>query len=171
MARRGTFSDMRALVAKMAEYRTFLNSGVKQHGTLAIHSTPEQFKTTTPLIWHAGGMQFTKAPTTGLAFSAAHPVTASKFGIILIQASNDGLNTITTKIPGATQTTTMAYNSAPLALAAKPAPDAGKTEVGYIAIAADSGGWTAITDDLTDGSDLTTATFVDATVSAIPAAL
>jgi hypothetical protein len=167
--RKGAFSDIRALVAKVAEYRTYLNNAVLQHGTLAIDATPERFKTTTVLIWRRNGMQFSKAAATGIQFTAAHPVTASKFGIILIQVNDAG--TIATKIPGATQTTTMAYDSAPLALAALPAADSGYIAIGYIAIANNAGAWTANTDDLTAASDVTSATFVDATVTAVPAAL
>lgn len=169
MARKGFYADVRAARAKIDDFRTWLNNVVLQHGTLAIDAVPEKFKTTTVFIWRRNGIQFSKAATTALVFTAAHPVTASKFGIILVQINDAG--TISTKIPGATQTTTMAYDSAALALAALPAPDAGNTVMGYIAIANNAGTWTANTDDLTDGSDLTTATFVDATVSTIPAAL
>lgn len=169
LLRKGSFSTIRQIVTFVNALRSYLLTGVVQHGTLAVHSTAEQFRTTTVLYWRRNGIQFTKAATAALTFTANHPVTASKFGIILVQINDAG--TISTKIPGATQTTTMAYNTAPLALAALPAVDAGNTMIGYIAIAADSGGWTANTDDLTDGSDLTTATFVNATVVTSPAAL
>jgi hypothetical protein len=169
MARRGAFSTLRSILSAINDVLTYQTSALLQHGTLAIHSTPEQFKTTTVAYWRRGNIQFSKAATTGLTFSAAHPVTASKFGIVLVQVNDAG--TISTKIPGATQTTTMAYDSAPLALAALPAVDAGNVALGYIAIANNAGAWTANTDDLTDGSDVTTATFVNATVSTAPAAL
>lgn len=125
-------------------------------GTLAIHSTPEQFKTTSTALFRIGGVQLTKAATTGLTFSSAHVVTASKFGVILIQVNAAG--TIGTKVP----TSPQAYADAPTALAALPQPDAGNVSLGYIAIAAKAATWTANTDDMTNGSDLTTATFVDA---------
>jgi hypothetical protein len=167
--RKGYYNDQRAARTKIGEFRTWLSSGILQIGTLTIDAVPEKFKTTTVLYWKRNGIQFTKAATTALAFTAAHPVTASKFGIILVQITDAGV--VSTKIPGATQTTTMAYNSAALALAALPAVDTGNTAIGYIAIAADSGGWTAITDDLTNASDLTTATFVDVAAATFPAAL
>lgn len=129
-------------------------------GTLAIHSTPEQFKTTATAYFKIGNVQYTKTAATGLTFTAGHVVTASKFGIILVQVNAAG--TVSTKVPAATQ----AYNTAVLARAALPAPDAGKVALGYIAIANNAGDWTANTDDLTDGSDLTTATFVDGTEEA-----
>lgn len=169
MGRKGWYADVRAARAKIDEMRTYLLSGILQVGTLAIDAVPEKFKTTTTLIWRRNGMQFSKAAETAIVFSAAHPVTASKFGIVLVQVTDAGV--ISTKIPGATQTTAMAYNSAPLALAALPAADAGKTAIGYIAIANNAGDWTANTDDLTDGSDVTTATFVDLTAATFPAAL
>ncbi len=175
-ARKGFHAELRALrteldaaVTKVNAFRTYLSNGVLQIGTLTIDAVAEKFKTTTVTVWRRVGIQFAKEATTALVFTAAHVVTASKFGIVLVQISDAG--TISTKTPGATQTTAMAYNTAPLALAALPAVDAGNTVIGYIAIANNAGTWTANTDDLTDGSDLTTATFVDATAATIPAAL
>lgn len=168
-ARKGYYRAFRDLESKVGEVRDYLESGVVQHGTLTIDAVPEKFKTTTTTIWRRNGMQFSKAATTALVFSAAHPVTASKYGIILVQIDDAG--TITTKIPGATQTTTMAYDTAPLALAAKPAVTAGNTEIGYIEIANNAGAWTANTDDLTAASDVTSATFVNATAATFPTAL
>lgn len=124
-------------------------------GTLAIHSTPEQFKTTTTALYRIAAAQYSKAAATALTFTAAHTVTASKFGCILVQVNAAG--TVSTKVVSATQ----AHNTAALALAALPAPDAGNVALGYIAIANNAGDWVANTDDLTNGSDLTTATFVD----------
>ena len=130
-------------------------------GDLAIYSTPEQFKTAKTAVYLINGISHTKAATNALAFSAAHVISATKFGVVLIQINAAG--TIATKVPSATQ----AYNSAPLALAALPSADAGNVALGYIAIAAGAGAWTAITDDLTNGSDVTTAAFVDATESTL----
>lgn len=149
--------------------RDLMPNGLLQHGTLAIDAVPEKFRTTTVTYWRRNGIQFSKAATTALVFTAAHPVTANKYGIILVQINDAG--TISTKIPGATQTTPMAYNSAALALAALPAVDAGNQKLGYIAIANNAGDWTANTDDLTDGSDLATATFVNESVTATPSLL
>jgi len=131
-------------------------TGLVAKGTLAIHSTPEQFKTTATAIYRVNGAQYTKSAATGLTFTAAHVVTANKYGVVLVQVNAAG--TVSTKVPGATQ----AYNTAALALAALPAPDANNVPLGYIAIANNAGDWTANTDDLTNGSDVTTATFVDA---------
>lgn len=124
---------------------------------LAIHSTPEQFKTTLRFVGRLNGETFGKAATTALTFTAAHVVTASKFGIVLVQITPAGV--VSTKCPGATQTTAMAYNTAALALAALPAVDAGNVAMGYIAIANNTGDWTGNTDDLTAASDVTSATF------------
>jgi Na+/H+ antiporter NhaB len=128
-------------------------SAVMYPAGLAIHSTPEQFKTTNRFVGRLNGETFGKAATTALTFTAAHVVTASKFAVILVQITPAGV--ISTKVPASTQ----AYNSAALALAALPAPDAGNVAMGYIAIAAKAATWTANTDDLTNGSDLTTAAF------------
>lgn len=158
---------LRLTAAELAS--DLLPNGILQGAGLAIDAVPEKFKTTTVLYWRRLGIQFTKAATTALTFTAAHPVSSSKFGIILVQISDTG--TVSTKIPGATQTTAMAYNTAALALAALPAVDAGNTRIGYIAIAAKAALWTANTDDMTNGSDLTTATFVSEAALANPAAL
>lgn len=132
-------------------------NGVLAPAGLAIDTVPEKFKTTLRFVGRYSGETFPKAATTAIVFSAAHVVTASKFGIVLIQITPAG--TISTKCPGATQTTAMAYNTAALALAALPAVDAGNVAVGYIAIANNAGDWTANTDDLTAASDITSATF------------
>jgi hypothetical protein len=136
-------------------------NGLYDIATLAISATAEKFKTTTTAAIKIDGVQYTKSATDNLTFTAAHAVTANKFGIILIQMNAAG--TISTKVPGATQ----AYNTALLALAALPDADANNVALGYIAIANNAGDWTANTDDLTDGSDLTTATFVNATPVAV----
>lgn len=167
--REGYYADQRTHKAKTNELRSWLYASVLQHGTLAIHSTAEQFKTTTVFVWRRNGIQFTKAATDALTFTAAHVVTASKYGIVLVQINDAG--TISTKCPGATQTTAMAYDTAAEALAALPSVDAGNVAMGHIAILNNAGTWTANTDDLTNGSDLATATFVNATVTAFPAAL
>lgn len=126
-------------------------------GGLAIHTTAEQFKTAAVAEYLVNRRYKTKAATNALTFTAAHVVTASLYGIILVQINAAG--TISTKVPSSTQ----AYTSAALALAALPTPDTDNVPLGYIAIANNAGDWTANTDDLTNGSDLTTATFTDLT--------
>lgn len=158
---RNSLALVNELQTNYAALRTAMADGLLAIGTLAVDATAEKFKTTTTAAYRISGIQYVKAAATAIAFTAAHPVTASKFGAILVQINAAG--TVSTKISGATQTTTQAYDSSALAIAALPAVTAGNVALGYIVIEADSGGWTAITDDLTDASDLTTATFVDAT--------
>ncbi|MEO7889175.1 MAG: hypothetical protein ABIW19_04150, partial [Vicinamibacterales bacterium] len=138
-----TLSSSRVLAA--------VQDGVLQHGTLAIDAVPEKFKTTTAAYWRRNGIQFTKAATTALVFTLNHIITASTFGIVLVQITDAGV--IATKVPATTQ----AYATAALALAALPAVDAANVALGYIAIANNAGDWTANTDDLTAASDVTTA--------------
>lgn len=132
--------------------------------TLAIHSTPEQYAGGA-MRARVSGLFVEKAAATAQTFTAAHVITASKHGIVMVQLGTGG--TYTTKVPAATQ----AYDSAALALAAGLAlsPDADKVFVGYILIANNTGDWTANTDDLTDGSDVTTATFVNLAATAVTA--
>lgn len=138
-----------------------LSNALILDGDLAIHSVAEQFKTSKTAVYLINGISYTKAATTALTFSAAHVITASKFGVILVQINAAG--TISTKVPVSPQ----AYNDAPTALAALPSVDAGNVALGYIAIANNAGDWTANTDDLTDGSDVTTAAFNDASQSTL----
>lgn len=129
---------------------------------LAIDAVPEKYKLiTNTVIYNVYGVPCSKAPATAIAFTAAHVVSAAKFGVVLIQINAAG--TPSSKVPLATQ----AYTSAALALAALPAPDAGNVALGYIAIAAGVAAWTATTDDMTNGSDVTTATFVSAPANGI----
>lgn len=165
MARKGAWKTARDTRTKVNEWRTYLSDGVLQHGTLAVDAVPEKFKTTTVLYWRRNGIQFSKAATTAIAFSAAHVITASKYGIVLVQITDAGV--ISTKVPASPQ----AYNTSALALAAKPAVDAGNTEIGYMIIQNNAGDWTAQTDDLTAASDITAVTIVDATAASIPAEL
>lgn len=141
-----------------------ISNGLLAKGTLAIDSTPEKFQTTTRTMFFIAGVSYSKAATAALTFTAAHVITASKFGIILVQIN--GAGTVSTKVPAATQ----AYDSAPLALAALPAVDAGNVALGYIAIENNAGDWTANTDDLTNASDVTTAAFTDTTEITVGAA-
>ena len=126
--------------------------GLRAIATLAISATAAKFKTTTVAAYKIAGVDYTKAATDLLVFSAAHVVTATKFGISLVQINAAGV--ISTKEPLATQ----AYADAPTALAALPAPDAGNIELGYITIAAGVADFTMNTTALTGVSG-----FVDAT--------
>jgi len=145
------------LQASLAATQTAIANGLLSHGTLAISATAEKFKTTTASAVRIGGVPYVKAATDLLTFTAAHVISATKFGVILIQQNAAG--TIGTKVPSATQ----AYATAPLALAALPSADTGYVALGYIAIEAGVAAWTANTDDMTNASDLTTAAFTDAT--------
>lgn len=137
-------------------------TGVITNPTLAIGSTAEQWKTGT-FYYRIANTNYSKATVAaGAAFSAAHVVSGSKYGVILCYINSAG--TVSSKVPLATQ----AYTTAAAAHTAADAYDlihrtADLCYIGRILIAADAGGWTGNTDDLTDGSDLTTATFISAT--------
>jgi hypothetical protein len=126
--------------------------GILSTAGLAIDAVPEKFKVAAHVV-RVGGAWCEKAAETAIVFTAAHVVSATKFGVILVQMTAAGV--VSTKVPLSPQV----YASAGAALAALPAADANNVAIGYIAIAADAGDWTANTDDMTNGSDLTTATF------------
>ncbi len=115
-----------------------------------------------------GGVNKVKAAdAAGVAFDDVHKVTASKFGAIAINIKADG--TIETQINSAAQDDTLSFDDAEAALLNIQHPDflppTDFIRIGYILIANDAGLWTANTDDLTDGGDVTTATFIDITSS------
>lgn len=121
---------------------------------LAIDAVPEKFKLITNTVeFTLDGVVKSKAPATAIAFSAAHVITANKWGAILVQIAANG--TVSTKVAASPQ----AYASEAEALAALPDADASRTALGYIMINNNAGDWTAQTDDMTDASDVTTATF------------
>jgi hypothetical protein len=144
-----------------ATYNPALSDSLLVDGNLAIDAVPEKFKTTQDAVYTVGGIPATKSAATALTFTAAHVITASKFGVILVQINAAG--TISTKVPSSPQ----AYNDAPTALAALPDADTDNVALGYIAIENNAGDWTANTDDLTNGSDLTSATFNDADLTVL----
>lgn len=131
---------------------------------LAIGSTAEKFANGA-FTYRIADTNYNKAAiVAGTDFSSAHVVTASKFGVINIYIDSSGtLSTLSAQL-GQDQTTALASATAEAALTVAdgiPTP-ASLCYIGRILIEADAGDWTAITDDMTDGSDLTSATFISA---------
>lgn len=157
--------------AKWNELRAYMADGLLVHGTLLISAVPEKFKTTTTAVYTLSGVTYTKAATDNLTFTAAHTVNnagaaGQYYGIILLQINAAG--TISTKVPAADQV----YTSSALAIAALPTADALNTSLGYILIyTKEATAWVANTGDMTDGSDVATATFSNTVVKSLPAAL
>lgn len=103
------------------------------------------FKTSTVAsAFQVGGTALAFTGAAAQAFTAAHPITAGKWGAILLQVSQASLTAVTSKIVGATQTTAQAYATAADAVAALPAADAGCLAVAHILIQAGTT-WTANT--------------------------
>lgn len=125
--------------------------------TLAINATPEKFQSAA-FQYVIGAGTYAKGSTAGagVAFSAAHVVSAGKFGVVLVQINAAG--TISTKVPAATQ----AYDTAGEAVTNLPEADAANLAIGYLVIEALVGSaWTANTSDLTPASDVEAVTYVD----------
>lgn len=115
-----------------------------------------------------GGVNKNKAAdAVGVAFTAVHKVAISKFGAIAININAAG--TINTQINSAAQTDILSHDSALIALQKVQSPEfpppTDYIRIGYILIANDASLWEANTDDLTDGVDVDTATFIDITSS------
>lgn len=152
--------------------RTYLNDGMLAHGTLLISGTlPEDFKTTTTVIFTLSGVAYAKVAEDDLDFSAAYTVNTGAaagtlWGAFLVQTTSAGV--ISTKAVGADQ----AYASEAAAIAALPSADALNVAIGYITVNAnEADAWVANTDDLTPTSDLLDANFYNIAVKAIPSAV
>lgn len=105
-----------------------------------------------PFDYLIDGVFYHKEAAYGLTFTAAHPVTADKWGAILLLINAAGV--YSTLISGATQTTAQAYTNSADARAALPPVPAGKCAIGILVIEAKNATWTANTDDLVAASDL-----------------
>jgi len=127
---------------------------------IAIGSTAERVANGA-FNYRLAGTNYSKAAVAaGSVFTAAHVVSATKYGVVLLYVDSSG--NISSTVPAATQ----AYATAELAHVAGDAIQTsghGTVYIGRILINADAGDWTANTDDMTDASDLTTATFISAT--------
>lgn len=123
---------------------------------LAIGTTAERFANGL-FYFLVGGTSTSKAANVaGSVFSAAHVITASLWGAINIYINGAGSwLTLVPVSPQAYATAEAAHDAAD-AIATPP----GYIKVGRILIANNAGDWTANTDDMTDASDVTTATFI-----------
>ena len=169
MATRALKDTKRYRILNADANASLLADGLLSIGTLAISGTATKFKTTTTAYYTLGGIQYSKAATDNLVFTANDTINTaagvgSFFGVWLVQINAAG--TISTKSPSADQV----YTSSALALDALPAADADNTALGYIVIGATAdSAWTANTDDMTPESDCASATFGNATLKAVAA--
>lgn len=137
------------------------DTGVITTPALAIGSTAERFANGL-FYYRINKTNYTKAAVAaGSVFTAAHVISASKWGAVNIYINAAG--TMVTKVPLATQ----AYDTAAEAHDAADLIEltSDLCYVGRILINNNTGAWTANTDDLTDASDITTATFLSQTSS------
>jgi hypothetical protein len=135
--------------------------------SLKVGSTPENVAFES-FPYRINGINYNKAASAaGVVFTAAHKIAVSKFGAIAVNINASG--TINTQINSTLQTDTLSFDDAKTALENvqkidfPPPPD--YIRIGYILIANNGVLWTATTDDLVDGIDVTTATFYDTTSS------
>lgn len=142
-----------------SDSREELNTGVISDPVIAIGSTAERFANGA-FDYQIDNVSYSKAVVAaGSLFSAAHAISASKWGIILLYIDTSG--SISSLVPLATQ----AYDTAAEAHIAGDAVVTlkGTILIGKILINNDASLWTANTDDLTNASDVTTATFISVT--------
>jgi hypothetical protein len=116
--------------------------------------------------YRIAGINYSKAAVAaGSAFSAAHTITASKFGAIKIYINAAGA--ISSKVNRDVQTDPLASNDVADAINAANGitPDAETIEIGMVVIQNNGSLWTANTDDMDDGIDVTKAVFYSTTSS------
>lgn len=132
---------------------------------MAIGSTAERVANGL-FYYRIAAVNYSKAAVAaGSVFSAAHTITASKFGAIKVYI--DAAGAISTKINRDTQTDALASATVLDAINAANglSPEAGTIEIGMVVIENNGSLWTANTDDLTDASDVTKAVFYSTTSS------
>ena len=131
---------------------------------LAIGSTPTRVANSA-FDYRINDVNYNKgAVAAGSVFSSNHVVTADKFGVINIYIDSAGaIVTLSTQL-GQDQTVALASNdvAAAISVAEKIPVPANYAYIGNVIIEADGTTWTANTDDMTDASDLDTATFISA---------
>jgi hypothetical protein len=142
------------------------DTGVITGATLAVDSTATKFANAAFYFRIAGTNYSVAADSAGNAFSAAHVIgdgESALYGCINVYINSSGA--FVTKVPVSPQI----YATAELAMAAADAIETTSNlcYAGRILIQSDTSAWTANTDDMTDGSDLTTATFYSASSSFI----
>lgn len=107
------------------------------------------------------------ANAVGTGFTVAHKIAASKFGAIAIYI--DAAGNINTAINSTAQTDTLSFDTAQEAIDNVLASDfphfADSIRIGYVSIENNGSLWTANSEDMTNGSDVTTATFHSVTSS------
>lgn len=145
-----------------------VNGAITSPG-IAIGSTPERvanglfyYLISDGAILFPEGVNYSKAAVVaGSVFSAAHVISASKYGAINIYINAAGA--ISSTVPLANQ----AYDTALLAITVANAMTVprNRIQIGLIVIQNDGDLWTANTDDLTDASDVTLAEFYNVTSS------
>ena len=168
MATRSLKDTKRYRIRNANANASLLADGLLSIGTLAISAAAaEKFKTTTTAYYTLDGIQYSKAATDNLVFSANDTINTGTaegdfFGVWLVQVNAAG--TVSTKSPATDQS----YTSADLALGALPTADANNTALGYIIIGANTdSAWTANTDDMTPASDCASAVFEDSALKAV----
>lgn len=141
------------------------DNGAITNPMLSVGDTSEQVANEL-FYYRVGGVNYSKAAVpAGSTFSAAHTITASKFGAIKIYINAAGA--ISSKVNRDTQTDAMAANTVLDAINAANGitPDTGTIEIGMVVIQNNGSLWTANTDDLLDGGDVTKAVFYSTTSS------
>ena len=141
------------------------DTGLISNPLLVVGTTAENVRNY-PFAYRIAGVNYTKAAVAaGTVLSAVHEIDDEKWGGFKVYI--DATGAVTTKQPGATQVVAQAYATAALAQTAIDGvvPEAGVAEMGRVLIsmvAHGGSGWTGKTDDMTNASDVTTATFTDA---------
>ena len=152
-----TTTEISACVVKLQGSETNEDgvNGVVTEAALAIGSTPEQVANGA-FDYRISDVHYTKGAVAAGTAISGFTVAVSKFGGFVVQVDSSG--TITTQAPVAAMSydTIADANTAVDALTADPET----IIIGKVLIENDASLWTAGTDDLTNASDVTTASFI-----------
>jgi hypothetical protein len=156
-----------SVAEKYAELVDYLADGLLVNGALAVDTDESEFATEAVAYYRIGGVQYTKAASTGLTFTAADTINVAEstnsvfYGAWLVQIN--GAGTVSTKPAGGL--TNQVYTTLAAATAAIPAPTAANVALGSILIASPAG-----TAFVANTTDMTTniVTIVDAPIKVLP---
>ena len=155
-------SDLEAVDIRPIEPNRLLSAPA-----LAVHAGDKTTLEVGTFTYVIDGVTYSKTGAGDIAFTSAKVVTIAKWMGFTVQIDTAG--TVTTLCPivsGRSLTAETGYDTQAAAFAALPPATPGKLAIGHILLLADTGTWTAGTDDMVEGAlgDLTTVIMTDAAI-------
>jgi len=139
-----TAAEMNALttiLTRLTAIESFSDDGILSQGGLAIAGNTNAFATASTIYYTIGGVQYTKAATTNIAFTTANTINLAAstnsafYGAWLVEI--DAAGTFATKPAGGL--TNQVYTTSAAATAALPSATAASVPIGTISVAVAAG--------------------------------